>query len=215
MTKEYRISCEISGPTAMWTRPDTGDVPVSYPAPTYSAVKGIFESICWLKSAEVFPTRVEICSPLVFHTYSTNYGGPLRKSKSMKKGSSYQLLATVLINVTYRIYAEVRRDQLQDERLSGPAKRQRTIATNGAHAYQEMFERRLHRGQWHHVPSLGWKEFVPSYVGPLRENTTVCSDVSTVIPSMMWQVFSTGKYGRLQPTFRQNVKIENGVLKYA
>jgi CRISPR-associated Cas5-like protein len=48
--KTYEITCEISGPTAMWTRPDTGDVPVSYPAPTYGVVKGIFESILWLKS---------------------------------------------------------------------------------------------------------------------------------------------------------------------
>ena len=48
--KKYEISCEISGPTAMWTSPDTGDVPVSYPAPTYAAVKGIFESIVWLKT---------------------------------------------------------------------------------------------------------------------------------------------------------------------
>lgn len=38
--KKYEISCEISGATAMWTRPDTGDVPVSYP---------IFQSIAWLK----------------------------------------------------------------------------------------------------------------------------------------------------------------------
>lgn len=61
--KPYRIACEISGPTAIWTRPDTGDAPVSYPAPSFAAVKGIFESIVWLKSAEVMPTRVEICAP--------------------------------------------------------------------------------------------------------------------------------------------------------
>lgn len=61
--KTYSISLEISGPSAMWTRPDTGDAPVSYLAPTYSAAKGIFESVCWLKSAEVVPTRVEICGP--------------------------------------------------------------------------------------------------------------------------------------------------------
>ena len=59
---QYEVACEISGPTAMWTRPDTGDAPVSYPAPTLAAVKGIFESIVWLKSAEVVPTRVEICA---------------------------------------------------------------------------------------------------------------------------------------------------------
>ena len=78
--KTYAVSFEISGPTAMWTRPDTGDAPVSYPAPSFAAVKGMFESFVWLKSAEVVPTRVEICAPLVFHTYSTNYGGQLRKS---------------------------------------------------------------------------------------------------------------------------------------
>ena len=42
---EYPVQMEIAGATAMWTRPDTGDSPVSYPAPTYSAVKGLFESI--------------------------------------------------------------------------------------------------------------------------------------------------------------------------
>ena len=63
----------------MWTRPDTGDAPVSDPAPTFSAAKGTLESICWLKSANVVPVKVEICTPLLFHTYSTNYGGPLRK----------------------------------------------------------------------------------------------------------------------------------------
>ena len=133
----------------------------------------------------------------------------------MKKGSSYQLLATVLINVCYRLHADVRRDQLSDEQLSEAAKRQRAVAANGAHAYQEMFERRLRRGQWHHVPCLGWKEFVPDYVGPYRKTTTICSDISTVIPSMLWQVFPSGKFGEWQPTFRQNVKIEKGVLDYA
>ena len=53
----YSIACEISEPTAMWTRPDTDDAPVNYPAPAFAAVKGIFESIIWRKSAEVVPTR--------------------------------------------------------------------------------------------------------------------------------------------------------------
>lgn len=213
--KTYPITCEISGPTAMWTRPDTGDVPVSYPAPTYAAVKGIFESIVWLKSAEVMPTRVEICRPLVYHTYSTNYGGPLRKSKSMAKGSGYQLLATALINVCYRMHGVVVADQVSRDRLSSFAVEQQRIAANGAHAYQEMFLRRLQRGQCHHIPCLGWKEFVPDYFGPFRAETTICEDISTVIPSMLWQVFSDGKFAEWNPTFRQNVKIAKGVLDYA
>jgi len=48
--KPYPIQLEISGATAMWTRPDTGSSPVSYVAPTFSAVKGIFESVLRWKS---------------------------------------------------------------------------------------------------------------------------------------------------------------------
>ena len=45
--KTYQVSMEVAGDTALWTRPDTGDSPCSYPAPTYSAVRGLFESILW------------------------------------------------------------------------------------------------------------------------------------------------------------------------
>lgn len=212
--KPYTVQLEIAGPTAMWTRPDTGDAPVSYPVPTFSAAKGIFESICWLKSANVKPVQVEICSPLVFHTYSTNYGGPLRKSRIMKKGSSYQLLATVLINVNYRLYAEVVTVNSSMRRLSERAKQSPTLSSNGAHAYRDIFERRLKRGQWYSVPCLGWKEFTPSYVGPFRGETVVCKKINTVIPSMLHSVFSEPQFGIYRPKFRQNVVIENGVLNY-
>src|SRR5437016_975321 len=99
----YRACMEIAGPTAMWMRPDSGDAAISYPAPTPCAVKGLFESVLWLQSAEIVPTRAEICAPLMYHTYTTNYGGPLRKSGK----TNYQLIATVLINVCYRLYANV------------------------------------------------------------------------------------------------------------
>ena len=105
--KAYEIGMEISGNTAMWTRPDTGDCPVSYPAPTYSAVKGIFEALLWGPAVQIVPTKVEICAPLQYHNYQTNYGGPLRKSGVVAGGGSFQLLATVLIDVCYRLYAEV------------------------------------------------------------------------------------------------------------
>ncbi len=77
---KYQVSLEVAGPTAMWTRPDTGDAPTSYQVPPRSAVKGVFESILWLPTTVVMPTRVEVCAPIVYHTYTTNYGGPLRKS---------------------------------------------------------------------------------------------------------------------------------------
>jgi CRISPR-associated Cas5-like protein len=65
--KTYPVQMEISGATAMWPRPDTGSSPVSYVAPTYSAVKGIFESVLRWKSVRVRPVKVEICRPVQFH----------------------------------------------------------------------------------------------------------------------------------------------------
>jgi CRISPR-associated protein Cas5d len=53
----YSIQLEISGPSAMWTRPDTGSSPVSYVAPTYNAVKGIFEAILRWRPVALRPAR--------------------------------------------------------------------------------------------------------------------------------------------------------------
>jgi CRISPR-associated Cas5-like protein len=71
--KPYPIQLEISGPIALWARPDTMPNPVSYVAPTFSAAKGIFEAILRWKSVNVRPTRCEICAPVQFHRYALNY----------------------------------------------------------------------------------------------------------------------------------------------
>jgi CRISPR-associated protein Cas5d len=198
----------------MWTRPDTGDSPVSYPAPTYSAVKGIFESVLWSQWAEVKPRKVEICEPVVYHSYVTNYGGPLRKSRLLGSGDSYQLIATVLVNVCYRLYADVVSDPGGYAQHGRPGL-QRQGTTNGAHAYEEVFDRRLRRGQCHSIPSLGWKEFVPDYVGPFREGTSPCEEISMVIPSMLRSCFSNGRGSSWNPAYDRDVAIEKGVLAFA
>jgi len=89
--KEYPVSFEIAGPAAIFTRPDSGASFVSYPVPTYSAIKGMFDCVARWRSAYVKPTSVEICNPIQFHRYATNYGGPLRKGNQLAQGASYQL----------------------------------------------------------------------------------------------------------------------------
>ena len=208
--KHYPISMEIAGLTAMWTRPDTGDCPVSYPAPTFSAVRNIFQSILWGQAVKIIPTQVDICAPLQFHTYNTNYGGPLRKSGVIRTGGGYQLFATVLTDVRYRLFANVVGIQSSNsESLKTQEWRKRTKSPG--HAYQEIFKRRLTSGKCFHTPFLGWKEFVVSYFGPIREETQLV-DVTTVLPSMFREAIygSDGKV--LRYSFDQNVKIEHGVL---
>ena len=211
--KRYPIKMEIAGPTAMWTRPDTGDCPVSYPAPTFSAVRNIFQSILWGQAVEIIPTQVDICAPLQFHAYNTNYGGPLRKPGVVKSGGGYQLLATVLLDVRYRLFADVVEVPPSDSE-SQRTREWRKRTKSPGHAYQEIFDRRLATGKCFHTPFLGWKEFVVSYFGPIREESQP-EDVTTVLPSM----FREAVYGPdgtvLRYSFDQNVKIEHGILRFS
>jgi CRISPR-associated protein Cas5d len=214
--KSYEVKMEISGNTAMWTRPDTGDCPVSYPAPTYSAVKGIFEALLWGPAVQIIPTKVEICAPIQYHNYQTNYGGPLRKPKVIAGGGSFQFLATVLIDVSYRLYAKVLpvTGPIRD-RVPVKARQWDEKTTSPGHAYRAIFERRLQRGQCYTIPFLGWKEFGPSYFGPFRESTRIQSDINTVIPSMLREVFPDGYASQCAFAYEQDVKIAEGVLEFS
>lgn len=210
-TKCYEIRLEIAGPTAIWTRPDTGDSPGTYPVPTRSAVKGIFEAILWNPAVEIVPSRVEICAPLVYHHYATNYGGPLRKSGQIKDGNNYQLFATVLVNVRYRLYANLNLASRSD---FPPKIRQWLERTRSpCHAFKDIFERRLKRGQCHYIPSLGWREFVPSYVGEPR-GTPTQTDINLSLSSMPDQMFSKPACGEHALAYAQGLVIESGVLVY-
>lgn len=216
MGNSYEIKMEISGNTAMWTRPDTGDCPVSYPAPTYSAVKGIFAALLWGPAVQIAPTKVEICAPLQYHNYQTNYGGPLRKSGVIAGGGGFQLLATVLIDVCYRLYAEVSPTSgLAKGRLPAKARQWDGKTTSPGHAYRAIFDRRLKLGQCFTIPFLGWKEFGPSYFGPFRETTRIRGDINMVVPSMLREVFSEGYASKCAFTYEQDVKIIAGVMEFS
>jgi len=201
--KSWPIQLEISGPSAMWTRPDTGSSPVSYVAPTYSAVKGIFEAVLRWRSVNLRPTKVEICRPVQFHRYATNYGGPLRASDAISKGASFQFYAVVLVNVNYRLYAEVDFHGHHD------------TTTSPTHAYHDAFNRALERGQWFYTPCLGWKEFAPDYCGPFRPETRICESENHELPTMLRMVFDHPQAGQVKPDFSRKLRVENGVLVYA
>lgn len=205
---------EIAGDTALWTRPDCGDSPCSYPAPTYSAVRGLFESILWGPAILVIPRKVELCAVPQFHAYATNYGGPLRQSKSIESGNNYQLFATVLVNVCYRMYADVIPNP-EKSAISERARAWDRSTTSPGHAYQDMFNRRLNRGQSYATLFLGWSEFTPSYFGPFRETTRVCTDLPDIqIPSMLRGVFQDGYCSDYRAIYDTDLCIHQGTLVY-
>lgn len=211
---EYPIQMEIAGPTALFSRPDTGDSPSSYPLPTYSAVKAMFESVLWGPAVEIIPQKVEICAPIQWHSYAFNYGGPLRKADAIKNNNNYQMFATVLVDVCYRLYALAVPNFKKDD-LPLNAKKWDGNTTAPGHAYQAMFNRRLEKGQSFAGLFLGWREFTPSYFGPFRESTKVQSDMPDIaVPSMMRQVFSEGFNSPYRAIYDTDLLIHKGTLIY-
>jgi CRISPR-associated protein Cas5d len=208
---KYSVKMEIAGPLAMFTRPDAGGTPTSYPVPTWSACKGIFESIAMLKSGDAWicPTAVEVCKPrgslggsVQFQKYTTNYGGPLRKAKLTRSGDRMQLFATVLSGVCYRLYGEIQGSSQQP--------------INVNHYLQGLFERHLLRGRCYRTPALGWHEFTCSYWGKFRlDEYEVDANLNLTIPSMLVSTWDKERDGQYSPRFTQNVQIVNGALRFA
>jgi len=214
--KSYPIVMEIAGPLALYSRPDTGGAPTSFPVPTWSAAKGTLESIARLSSGDAWfhPTAVEVCrrrsdprrGVMQYQGFTCNYGGPLRKSGQIKSGASLQIFATVLSDVCFRIHAEVRGDK----------SRRRHAGANPCHQLQQMFQRRLERGQCHRTPCLGISEFTASYWGPCREDQCeVDRALNLRIPSLLVSPFSSPVNGKFEPKFQLDARIEEGRLAYA
>jgi CRISPR-associated protein Cas5d len=203
--RTYPVSFEVAAPFAIFVRPDTGSSPVSYPVPTYSAAKGMFEAVARLASgprsvAEIIPRRVEVCSDIRYERYVTNYGGPLRKQQQFKRGDNYQLIATALVDVCYRVHGAVEPTPLS------------TNPPRDCHQLQSMFDRRLRNGQTFYTPCLGWREFVPSYFGPFRDATRVNQELTGAITSFLHSVFS--RDGKVSPLFLDHCDIRGGALSY-
>jgi len=215
MQEDYPVSFEIAGPAAMFTRPDTGSTPISYPVPTFSAAKGMFDAVLRRPHVYVHPTRIEICKPVRYERYATNYGGPLRKGKDIKKGNSYQLMAIILVDVCYRIYGEVRAKKMST-RGKGFTKLRRRRGQDWRPRFKALFEKRMAAGQTFYPPCLGWKEFLPNYFGPFRDRDEYGREIMPVstgeihIPAMLGTMWDHRQY---RPSFQERWIVE-GVMSY-
>jgi CRISPR-associated protein Cas5d len=213
MNEDYSVAFEIAGPAAMFTRPDTGSTPISYPVPTFSAAKGMFEAVAWLPHAYIQPTKVEICRPVQYQRYVTNYGGPLRSQVQLKKNASYQLIAIILVDVCYRIYGEVRVIK-NSTRGKGDLRWRKRRGTKNYYAIlRDRFKERLEKGQTYYTPCLGWKEFVPTYFGPIKKDTKREESFDDiVIPSFLYSMW---EHRQLKPKYLQDWRIVKGMMSYS
>src|SRR5260221_5748147 len=75
------LAFEIFGDYGLFSRVDVSTaVAVSYSFPTWSAIKGMIETIFWRRDVwNIVPLWVEALFPLEFRQYSFAYVGSLRK----------------------------------------------------------------------------------------------------------------------------------------
>lgn len=199
--KLYRVECEIAGPMALFRQPANGEIHQSYPVPTPSAAKGILESVAYLaRGVQFIPYEIVICNPIQFSPapFVTNSYEPFRKSDNAAAGNAQQIFSAPLVNVRYVIRAYCRNTEV-------PA-----FGINPAHHLQDLFNRRLKKGQCFRTPCLGWAEFTPSYFGVVRNDAKPCESINMVIPALLANPHVDDE----EKKYLRNVKVEKGVVTF-
>jgi CRISPR-associated protein Cas5d len=162
----------VRGELACFTRPEFSTERVSYEIMTPSAARGVLEAILWKPAIRWEVVSIALLSPVRWiefrrnevnsrvstdRAYSAaNGGAPLRNFYADEDRAQRNTLA--LRDVDYLVEARF-------------ALTSRAGAEDNPRKFQEMFERRLARGQQHYQPYLGCREF-PADISPANSAPT-------------------------------------------
>lgn len=154
------IQVEVSGPYALFSRPEMKTERVSYDCITPSAARGLLESIYWHPGLRWIIDRIHVCAPIHFTNIRRNEVKDTINARSVKawiakpKGELFlaasesiqQRAAMVLRDVHYVIEAHF---EMTDK----------AALTDNPGKFQDIMKRRLRRGQCYSMPYFGTREF--------------------------------------------------------
>ena len=209
---EYAFGCEIEGDGGMFARFDSGSEMVSDLIPPHSAAVGMIGSICRFAGVQGAYVDIEILAVasctrrgdamprLVRQTYNS-FSVNRKMEGQINKGAALQMHEYVLECPCYQIFGVARNTHRRHPKYSN---------INSAHSFQDQFFRRLRRGTFYSIPSLGRKEFLATYVGFPRQTTEIQRNFHLVLPSMLYSCFDPD--GNVQVVTKTNVEINGGLL---
>ncbi len=167
----FGSSLQVSGDSALFSRPEMKVERVSYDVITPSAARGILEAIYWKPQIRWIVDRIHVLKPIRFTNIRRNEVGskiPVKGKagvQSAMKGASppptmdvtkhrQQRASLLLRDVSYVVQAHI---EVLDTRLerNGPE----ISASSAAGKHLDMFKRRARRGQAFHHPYFGCREF--------------------------------------------------------
>lgn len=143
------FSVRVSGEYACFTRPEFKAERVSYPIITPSAARGLLEAIMWKPEFRWQIREIRVLSPLRQTAIMRNELGERQGDKPVLIEDIRQQRTSLLLkDVAYGITAQMVL---------------RRHATDPLVKYADQFARRLARGQCHHMPYFGTREFAAAF----------------------------------------------------
>ena len=202
----YRV--RIRGEWACFTRPELKIERVTYHVITPSAARGVVEAILWKPAIRWHVHRIAVLAPIKFAACKRNEVNKVvsvgNVRKMMRGGDDLDFFADedraqrnalVLRDVDYLVdvsFTMTSRAGPEDN----PVK------------FDEMFRRRLEKGQHHMAPYLGCREF-PAIVTPARDDDPKPLDMTMDLGRMLLDI----DYGKPNRPVFFAAKLQGGVLE--
>jgi CRISPR-associated protein Cas5d len=216
------LTVKVWAEYACFTRPEFGAERVSYPVMTPSAARGVLEAIFWKPEFRWLVREIQVLKPIQHFSIVRNEMNSWQSASSAKSPD-------------YRYFADDDRAQRHTLGLRNVAYVIKADMELKAHAnadaakYRDQFRRRVKRGQCHHQPYLGTREFSAffSEPDPDEQPITHSDELGLMLLDMEFvptteahtlEYFThdhTGAKvtkGRAQPKFFR-ARLDNGVLR--
>ena len=183
-----RICTKVWGDYACFSRPEFKVERVSYPVITASAARGVLEAIFWKPQFRYEIREIAVIDFGHQTSILRNEIADRQEQSPIRVEDSRQWrMSLVLRNVAYVIDADM---VLWDH------------ATDPIAKYSEQFNRRLVRGQYHHVPYLGVREF-DAYFAPPDQDLQI-AEVNLDLGSMLFEIAYVPSEERAEMTFMRH-----------
>jgi CRISPR-associated protein Cas5d len=204
------VSVKVWGDFACFTRPEMKVERVSYDVMTPSAARGILEAILWKPAIQYRVKSIHVLKPIHWIQFRRNEVGnkilPRNVISAMEQSKGklgifieeerQQRAGLFLRNVAYIIHADICMTDKAGE-------------LDNLDKFRDMFKRRVERGQCHHQPVLGCREFT-AFFGPPAENETPLSESKDL--GWMLNDLDFSDMTNIQPRFFR-AQMKNGIVE--
>jgi CRISPR-associated protein Cas5d len=208
------LSIRAKGPLAIFTRPELKTERVSYEVPTPSAIRGIFEAICWKPAIQWHVERIYVFNEIAFTAIKRN------EVTSKSSTPTRSMVSMGIRNFSYNIDVESVRAQRNTVALKDVDYQFEAFFTmtdkagseDNIYKFIDIFSRRVEKGQHFHQPYFGCRECIAEISPGLEHPQEKTIAESKELGIMLWDIaFQAKETGKNLPLFFHAV-MNNGIV---